>query len=397
MSTNEQDIPREKISNILGIPNSTSDWTIIDSVPGKNLYKIHFTETASPQFQKFRGTTVDVQKGIVVCDGFGVIPTEVTYSLDKIENLEKMEMKRGYDGALVMVWYRDGVVWHSTNSKIDFSRSRWGNSDTFRDMWEELGGPEDHELFDILDYEDSSLVYYFLLAHEQLIFAEKTQKESKLLYLGCGSFSPTPDTDNLPADMEEYETPETFETREEAESWLASGDKPSAVHHLYRPGGFIVLYKDGLPVLRVEGISYNRRSLVRGNNPNIRHRVYELIDVLRPENQDQYEAFFPLPPVGHKEINFEQELRIIDERLYDEYQLLKKNREKLITWYIYLYRIKCDTSHMSPRLRTLISDAAMSASAKHIPLGKVIRTYVFREYGPSLYRLVKEMEEYMKN
>lgn len=358
---------KQTIANILAIENSDS-WEITSSIPEKNLYLIHYTQDADmKKFGDLRGVVVDIEARTVVCRSFGFTPTaevdklEIApdgkyriadiYGIQHVIDPQSLRIKLGFEGTIMRVFKHDGVVYHSTHRRLDASRSRWGDSISFLEMYHQLKGPSDDDLFSP-NSKYSPYCYIFLMVHPQVLVTTKQDVGTGYMVdLGpkqMWSLDPatcpykqteadgTPVTSNFDDDVRPnagwidprlrmpysvdhlpavIKTPvllnPTNLTLEEANRHLTNGfyeslgsETPENLDPRLWPGEFVMLYKlneqkqiTGL--LKVQGISYSWRSTIRGNDANLYHRFFYLlnksyIDTLRPEGRDAYLKSFPL-------------------------------------------------------------------------------------------------------
>ena len=311
---------RQLIANILSIPSNNS-WEIVDSVPTENLYMIHYTEHADITiYGKYRGTIVDTKVGRIIRKGIGYTPTATVDELilnhnnylefidenEKVHILDKFMITRGFEATNISTFKHNNKVYHATNKRIDSSKSRWGGSRTFTELYYEVGGLADNELFDEQTIY-SPFVYETLLVHPSLLQVTKLPVGSGFIVsLGVKIMwdqknTPYPDTtnpqkdfiiktivgtDKLPLNptVPVVYTPVNIDL-ETANKHLKYGfydqQDYKDVDIRLTPGEFVIIYSvddsgEIIKTYKVQSTSYSWRWNTRNNDQNIRHRLYQL-------------------------------------------------------------------------------------------------------------------------
>lgn len=302
------------------------------------LVMVHYRNDADLEiFKNLRGVVVDTQTGAVVSTSFPHAPRVVTPSIGSengnftFGNFQVSEqhvrIKVGYEGTLLNVFKHGGTVYHSTRKRLDSSRSRWGNSKTFGQMFTELGGPTD--LFDPeKDY--SPYCHSFIIVHpDVLVVSREDVGAGYLIYLGPKKmYSVIPERCPYPLDRVDCElrVPETHSRKnpmnskvfspevlslDEANKHLTFGfyqafEEADKMDSRLLPGEFVIVENTQTgDMYRVESPSYFWRSELRNNNPNLLHRFYELIDfsyLKGEQNQKFFETFPILAPYAKESI-----------------------------------------------------------------------------------------------
>jgi len=173
----------KRCSEILGMDDLTG-WSVIDTC--ENLALVHYNQKTD--FQKFghiRGILLDTESGDIIADSFGYTPTAV---YDKIETVDgvvslidndgfnhKFSMidkdvyvKRVFEGVVIRVIWYNNKMYRITHKKINPTRSKWGNSKKFLDIYDESEGPTANQLFDTTK-PYSSTCYHFLAVDGSLL------------------------------------------------------------------------------------------------------------------------------------------------------------------------------------------------------------------------------------
>nr|QBK91227.1 MAG: RNA ligase with polynucleotide kinase domain [Pithovirus LCPAC202] len=265
------------------------------------------------------------------------------------------QIKHGLEGVLIRVFKWEGKVYYSSHRRFDISKSRWGDSLPFFTIYGMLGGPDGSELFPENEM-FSRTVHFFLAEHPGLLHVTKSQVGTGVLYhLGYRTMwsidpvdSPfkTTDEDGNPR-LSPDQTKESWlrderinlgfvssvvyvpKTRPTIPNFIESEEriksnsppeivslpnisyakantllrygyyKPSDDEHVdsrLRTGEFIVIYKSDGTLLRVESTAYRWRANTTDDNPNRRHRFYQLTDAatrLYPDHVGRFRSLFP--------------------------------------------------------------------------------------------------------
>jgi len=524
------DDTRRIISKVLDIENSAA-WEIVSSDPENHLYMVHHKPEANlSEYGQIRGIVVDTQAETVVCRSYGYTPTIVTervtvqegdgnihlideLGLEHTVNPARSIFKIGFEGTLINVFKHDGVVYRTTRKRLDASRSRWGNSKTFMDMYWSLGGPSDEVLFDPAS-KYSPYCHIFIIVHPDVLVVSKDNiGDGYLVYLGpkqiwdtdyklCPykqtnkdgslfsgvtqaefSADPRPDAGWIDDGLH---VPQTVSNMADNVSYVQghaifsppnlSFDEVNK-HLLFGfyngfegwdkldkrilPGEFVIIHSvdengDTTGMLRVESPSYNWRSGMRDNNPNLLHRFFQLVNgsYLRydtPEGRNRYNNLYPIfTPYDAgsitKQINedgpyvvwpqddtyYPDNLMNKESRMYNVWlaflNSVPLHKQKTVVTYLnYLYnkrgelirwlrsvesRGHLDPTEFSRRAIDIIEAARRFAQKKvkagqdrgrngrKLPLKVIvkdnIRNLIMKEEGSSLYRLIREMDRYKK-
>ncbi|CAH6419484.1 3 phosphatase [uncultured virus] len=480
------DARTQRVAEILGLPG-IQGWTITDV--DDNLAMVHYTDDADTVlYGHLRGILVDLEKGAIVATSFGHTPTAVASELvetngvitvkDTTGDLHTFEtanssIKRVFEGVVIRVARHKGRSKRMTHRKINAQRSHWGSSPTFLSMYEEAGGPTDEQLFD-LRYPYSSTVYVFMIRDKSLsVGARQKITRPCAVYLaryemdlkrpeeevapGIANFTTSP---LIGGEVNEsfIHEPKSL-TIEEANNHLKYG-----YYNAFDPaderqltGEAVILYRmeNGAvaDIVKVHSPSYDWRVNLRGNDPNVRHRFYTLLNTVYPdiETDEQWntltESLIPFPLYDEQSIkelyNSNQGILTIppgpvsrdnyatrDSRIHllwmnyllslpanvqagalDLLSKFHEDRNNLITWLqsLEMKHKDVEQSDLPPRVKGLISSSRRlardrvkkgnnySARGNHMKLPLLIkstlRNLVCKENGPSLFGLVRDMKE----
>lgn len=311
---------KDKVSTILNVPN-VEDWDIIDAIPEANLYLVHYNERANLKvYGELRGIIVDTLNEHVVCRSYPHTPIAVMDEVKLVNDIltiqdetgtvyqiekKNMQIKRGYEGTLIRIFKHNNQIYFSTRKKINCVHSKWGNSITFYDMYNELVDANPSDFFD-KDDPSPPITHLFVLVHPDVQHVSKADLSDGgfSIYLGGKLVRDVDDEKKY----QKYLNIDIFSTNKEemidikeANNFLAYGfhaDVKLSSDKRLNPGEFIMIYNvvDNAVVntIKVHSSGYNWRTFVRNNNSNICHQFYKLFNYLRPsETLDQ---MFPLIP-----------------------------------------------------------------------------------------------------
>lgn len=521
---------RKIVSSVLGVENSAA-WEIVSSDPEHHLYMVHHKPEANlADYGQIRGIVVDTEAQTIVCESYGYTPTIVSDSIRPAEeggmiqltdelgtvhqvNPDRSIFKIGFEGTLINVFKHDGKVYRSTRKRLNPSKSRWGNSETFMNMYWDLGGPTDNELFNPeSDY--SPYCHTFIIVHPDVLVVSKDNiGRGYLVYLGPKQMWSLEYSDcpykQTQEDGSLYEgvTPEEFEADPRPNAGWIDGEiyLPETVtsltpdgsmnrnpifapndlsledanRHLMfgfynpftdydkldrrmLPGEFVIVHnidETGATtgMLRVESTSYSWRAGMRDNNPNLLHRFFQLVNgsYIRydtAEGRRRYDSLYPtftpydsqsiknqLATVGpyivwpqNTSYHDPSNLMSKESRMYNIWiaflnsvplhrqgevsvylDTLYKKRGELIRWLRMVEnREYLDPVEYSRRVINIVQ-AARSFARERVERGQDrgrdgrrlslkqitkanIRNLVMKEEGSSLYRLVREMENWKR-
>ena len=329
-------VKKEKIGPMLGL-SPTDPFEIVSE--NENLVMIHHRPDADmSRFGNLRGVVVDLEKGNVVSHAYPHANCVVSSSIENRDDkivfqdvqipLNSARIKIGFEGTLIHVFKHGGQVYRTTRKRLDPSRSRWGNSKTFGEMYWDLSGPSDETLFNP-DKLYSPYCHSFIMVHPDVLICTKDSVgKGYLVYLGPKQMYST-DLDSCPYPLEEVDldlhVPETSSTLEpgntiyspedlsveEANKHLLFGFYEGIEGYEYLdprllPGEFVIVenQKTG-DMYRVESHPYAWRAKMRNNNPNLLHRFFELLDYAYLKNNEddgkKYVNMFPLLTLYDKE------------------------------------------------------------------------------------------------
>ncbi len=185
-STKETHPNIRKVCSILGI-DYTTELKVLDTKGIHSL--IHYDDKANMRdFGDYRGVIIDTESEEIVCKTYGYMPEFEHDKLETKKNSKGEEVLmlngigsctdvtvpfkssiifRGHEGALINIWKdRKGVVHASGMKKIDCSKSKWGNSLTYLDIYKDLGGPDFDTFFD--KDKVSPFVHTIIISHPDL-------------------------------------------------------------------------------------------------------------------------------------------------------------------------------------------------------------------------------------
>lgn len=462
-TTNVQDLKNE-IAKIANIENSPA-WSISDVNADESLHLIHFNPESDPlRYGSIRGLVVDVKNKVVVAKSYSYTPTvqanELKLSNDQlvltdvhgqVHNLKSGEfsIKKGCEGTIVRVFLHNGKVYHSSHRRLDVSRSRWGNSIPFLQMYRELNGPQPEDLFD-LTKKFSPWVHLFIVVHPGVTNVTREDiGKGYLVYLGPKCMW-TIDQSPFPVSEVDYDVRCPMKSHPSLDlneaNQILRGTNENAKDWRLKAGEFVMVYKTGSDdLIKIESPSFSWRLEQRDNDPNLFHRFFQLFNFARwtPQYQDQAWAeycrrFVLLHPVDSHQLtlpvlnledagaNVTEALELmntVEGRLFNiwmnlllivplckqaevlsYYTSLLNHRDAVVNWVTELARndnwMQMD---LPERVKKIIQQARNFAEQKNaqngkkttkpslMQLNKNVAFLVGREEGSSLYRMMKAM------
>jgi hypothetical protein len=301
----------EKIAAIIGVSPSKY-WKITDSI--KDLYIIHYTdevEDTNPDFEKLinlRGIVVDVKMEKIYCNSFGYTPT-MTADIIPIENdniiftdefdkkytldTNNSQFKRGIEGSILRAIFYDGDMYLLTHKRLNTQKSTWGNSVTFHEMYNQLGGPDPKELFDT-SKKYSPYCHFFIVVHPDLVYNTKDKvTKGYLAYCGCKKMwedscyteidniihTPKMECSHPNGENKLFDTP--YISLYEANQFLRYGNyepfDDENVDDRLKLGEFIIIYSND-KLYKIQSKACEWRIAMRDNNPNLLQQFFKLMD-----------------------------------------------------------------------------------------------------------------------
>lgn len=427
----------DKVSQLLGVSVSRH-WSKIDSNEDLELY--HFAPEADvSQYGSVRGVVIDPVENVIVARSYDYTPT---LTADKIvlddnqglsvvddEGLvhlvekDKFFFRRGFEGTIMRVFKHNGKVYHSSHRRLDTYRSRWGTSPPFLQIYQDLGGPKDEELFNP-EMDFSPHCHVFLMVHPSLLNASLQVMDSGyIVYLGSlkmwgedkfvgkkidwelrrpSCVSSLPDEISSPFLLAPPES-----SLEEANLHLEKGWNGT-------DGEFVIVYivpeketESRMPhLLKVASTSYQNRSSVRNNDPNIYHRYVEM-----SSDATGMAKNFTKTYGGPEKTTMRQRLEIIRDSFAlslplhmraetaDFVSRLQTDRNDLSYWLTGLLWQGMEEIENSKKLPKRIPQILAAFRNRNLPKSIVrskISVALVHEDGTSLYQMIKFMKKWKK-
>lgn len=303
---------QQKVCSILGL-TSVKGWSIVDT--SDDLALVHYSDSEDPyQYGHLRGVLVDTEAGAIVSDSFGYTPSAVYHCLPEIigdsekvigifdENqilhkfdVDKMSIKRAFEGVVLRCLWHKGKFYQITHKKINSQRSRWGSAKTFIQMYQEAGGPTAEQLFDTTK-PFSSTVYSFIVVDTPLLVATKQiVNKPYIVFVESKDFDLKRPVDEVAqgnpistvseitstVDQPFIHAPKEL-TIKEANEFLQGGYHGFHNHFDIRQclGESVILCQeiDGKKqAVKINHPSFDWRVRMRGNNPNVVNQFYHLL------------------------------------------------------------------------------------------------------------------------
>jgi hypothetical protein len=407
-------------------------FKIVDSKPDQGLYMVHYDVdeiNRSPKDsieRNLRGVIISESEGIIV-PSFGYAPTIILDDFD-IKTLENVTENYGqthnlkefnttkilpmFDGTLLRVWKYKNEIHISSHKKIDAINSRWGTSGKFVELFKKYteGTFSLEDLFSSTENQDSEnlispKIHNFLLVDNDLMISSKlsldnitgfalyinsincelpTEVESKLSSL---HYTEIKCTDKTVFKVKSFNKDEV-----EYQSFITKGFFPNETdtHPKISLGEGLILF-NGTNMLKIVSNGYNRRSKLVNNDPNILHRVFELLtDSQYPkEGTDNFLEKYSIIPIPTDDqikalsepilSKFPEDWKVLSEPDVKD-NTIKESHENRLRTVITHYALALPLYHQKPAftaIRELIDDRF---KATHIICNNYDR-YSKKQYG----------------
>lgn len=482
------DDKKEKLNKVAKILNldvdDVSDIEIIDEKD--NMIMVHYKETADMAKVGFvRGIVIDYKSGSIIAGSHGYTPIAVTDKIEfvdsKFDIIDKNGMNHSYsDETCKIVPSFEGVViralWYNNKfytisfKKFDPSKSHWGKSEYFTKMYYDAGGPDVSQLFDT-SKPYSNTYYTFLVCHKDLLVATRQQVNSPyIVYLGkaCNDLKLPSDLMSEGIESFKFSThmPDVVDKKfifkpspmkvNECNDHLEFGyyQKRSFYDDRMKTGESVIIYNENNGVvsdmIKINSKSFEWRSSMRADNPNISHQFYKLLSTVysNPDpNLSSLSNYILFPP--YCDSLFCSQIKnngfLLDFKTATKYELQTyesdkdariqllwcnlifslptkaqlpflnvldeyfSNVERVTEWIITIerkYKI-IETTNYCHRVKNIISTSRRLAresvenntNVDHkgvisLPrlIGKIIRNFVRKEKGTNLYVIIRDMK-----
>lgn len=305
------------VKEILDLPDIRG-WSVLDHKD--NLALIHYDDDADmAQYGELRGIVVDTQNRCMVANSFGCTPTAIASHLEMDEErvihvtdqnnlvhsfpVETTTITRVFEGVVLRAIWHNSKLHLISHKKLDPSRSRWGPSSSFTEMWEEASGPKAEDLFDT-SRPYSSTCYVFLVVHPQLLVGTRQSIQAPyIVHLSTNAMPVSYPADQVAPGRMTIETDSDITsqvttpfihsplslTLESANYHLKYGyyhaSDPEDIRQL--TGEAVIMWReeDGeiMDIVKVHSPAYEWRCQMRGNNHNIRNQFYSLLNIAYPD------------------------------------------------------------------------------------------------------------------
>lgn len=348
----------KRCAEIIGMKDLTG-WSVIDTY--ENLALVHYNpKTDFQKFGRIRGLLLDTESGDIIADSFGytpiaicdeIIPIDDNVSITDIDGInhkflltdKDVYVKRVFEGVVIRVIWYNNKMYRITHKKINPTRSKWGNSKRFLDIYDESNGPTAEQLFDTTK-SYSSTCYHFLAVDSSLLVATRQKMTVPyLVYIESQEvILQKPETDIAPG-IPTFPLIEKISgtVREsgiynprqlninEVNRYLKYGyyNRYDAPDERQLTGESVIFYKKVdeqiVDVVKVNSTSYEWRSNLRGGNHNIVNQFYSKLNMVYGDikEESQWKKFksnlvlFPLYSIdAMKNIYYKDEFNNDEDR-----------------------------------------------------------------------------------
>jgi hypothetical protein len=214
------------LRSTLGLsPDADEYWKVLDENEEENLYLVHYVTEKIASLQTsdidtltqsrilgLRGVIVYLSKnadgsyaeiGNIVTRGFSYTPTctmselfdEKAQSLELVDNNggkhtlnfakdSQLRFTTAFDGTVLRISKWNGKILTTTSKRLNISRSFWGSSNYFPQIYADLKGPNPEDLFDKTKA-FSNISFLFMLVHPDLAIGSRVNVgKGYIAYLG---------------------------------------------------------------------------------------------------------------------------------------------------------------------------------------------------------------------
>ena len=474
---------RTKVAKVLSIDEDPS-WT---TESNETLCLVSSKKETAPRYPDLRGCIVDLKTEKLVVPCYGRITTMIAPMIH-FENGQsnfvdldgnhyqfqesEMRFSYGFEGPLLRVFRNGGKTYISTNRRLDCTKSRWGTKKTFLEMFNELGGEQIiQKAFDETTKYCSHFLSFIVVHPDMLLCTKQDLGTGYLVFLGSTRCL-SPEDCPYPLDEVDWNTYAGLKDRYDAPFIttdmfdVAIGHKlpycPASlsVEHVNRhlllgygnkysndirtgSGEFVIAYvqQEGWTqpqLYRLVSPSYEHRSRLRNEDPNLLHQFYCLSSEANLTDAE-YEMKYPwLEYEENKKMEAEEgkimywnrgkravapdwqkKFRNVwkhfvlavplhrQQEVFGYYKQFFLNRDTLVQWLIsWIGKEGVETDELlSPRAKRLMQ-LALDYERKHNPkadltlsrknLEKNLRYLLGNERGTSLYMLWKNRKQYLR-
>lgn len=420
---------KTKVASLLKIRVS-SCWEVADVNGDLALVKLsdQCTNEEIDEFGRYHGIIVDTSNGVIPIFTYGMPKVQI-FTRDT-EISDNCELTPVYGSVMVTMFRYKGKTYHSTHSKIEYAKSRWVVTRKFSEMYSSDNGPTDDEYFQS-DADNSTTCYKVIIVDPELQVASRQCHTTKVYLFGqytvnipesCGSSRPGILPPGRLPSVPKFTKEEAIQycigkgdgKFDEGEAFCASQVTDSTVRSF----------------TRYVSASYLFREQLRNCNPNVINRLYDIIDTPHSDPMFQNvdtEVLKKACGVNVPKLTSDSNLKKINHQLVagylfiwslpehrrqhvlEEFAKLNVNRVKVCDWLIAYSRTPnmkdpktnalIITDEITERGLKLILDARKYAAlnvnngrATYFQLFKErLHFYLSNEFGPSLYKLVKKM------
>lgn len=318
----------KRCAEIIGMTDLTG-WSVIDTF--ENLALVHYNpKTNFQKFGRIRGLLLDTESGDIIADSFGYTPIAVydeivsdndDVSITDVDGVnhkflltdKDVYVKRVFEGVVIRVIWYNNKMYRITHKKIIPTRSKWGNSKRFLNIYDESNGPTAEQLFDTTK-PYSSTCYHFLAVDGTLLVATRQkvlapylvyierqevclQKSEEDVAIGNPTFTMIEEIKGTVAISGIY-NPRQLNINH-VNRFLKYGyyGKYDAPDERQLTGESVIFYRKVdeviVDVVKVNSKSYEWRSNLRGGNHNIVNQFYAKLNMVYGDLKEdsQWEKF----------------------------------------------------------------------------------------------------------
>lgn len=289
---------------------------------------------SSQSIKEKRGVITDMS-GNLVCKSFNFIEEYTPSQVEKMEfDFKNYKFVESHEGTIVRLFNHNNRWFLSTHKKIDAFQSRWGSKQSFGDMFVnaliyeykegQLKGvincENDNDVFDTYCSKLNPMFTYCYLIKNTLDNRIVCDAPTNPTILTLGIFykngTPLEDVKNITHIQSPVEL--TFKT---------IGDLTSYVNNVYyKKIQGVLVYKDGVNLLKVLNTKYHELYSIRGNQPSLKFRYLQI-----RKQEDLVKKLIQLYPYKESRFEFyENNFRMLSRFIYNAYVKRFINKEYIV-------------------------------------------------------------------
>jgi len=263
----------DAILKLLNISKDDSSSARVFDTNPNGLSLIHYVSSSNENVNHLRGVIVATNENPprVVCKSFPYTPEILSkdFNMDE-EIISKSKIMEGYEGTILRVFHYADEWFISTHKKIDGKSSRW-SSPTFGSLFKECMGLTANEELSF-DHLNKNYCYVFLMSHPKnslvcendkaMLYHIVTYDSSDDMKIAEQNAQPKVERTEYPTYVRDLNTSDDVTSYVDKMPWN-------------KFSGLVLFLPDGKMCKVINNDYYTKRQ-IRGNEPNLRIRYFQL-------------------------------------------------------------------------------------------------------------------------